>query len=767
MPKDDHSSGQQHDDSKKPQEGQKPSEKQHGQKNPDGTVKMWQKIEGAVAKDKIEGIKREFDQQDKPRRRRRRRKKREGVAAVPGVDGARSQTHGQLKQREPVVKPGRGKEDEKIRKVVKNQAPQPLKELKHDLKRGERSDKGPFSTEIGERGNVKAERQEDVQAAGSFSKKEVKDEQRDVPVGLFLEDEKEDVPAVESFADGVGKTEDDEDVPDSGSFPEEAEKVEEQEIVPSAEPLPSVEKPEEQKDVSSAEPFLGKSEETLTPTQDFSPIDPFSGEPKKVVEEKNSQLVEPFSAEAEKTEVRKAGAEPINPFAFPTPAYEPKEQAKKVEENKKVEEEKEIAFAPKADLEPEIAPIDPFAIPEPAKPLEERAFDKKPLDNIGRVAEPEAVKYEEERSPEDQDEVHETRVNLSSEDRREEEDRIEPVRKEIIDVPADEFREGKIEPMFPENIDKQVIQNGGFKDDFWNVLQQAGISRKKAFTILIAVLSVIVLGLFFLFGGYKLFFGEGEGAGQPEPEIVERGDSGPVGEVDSGIKVSRDGDDNFVPSKWDQPYDIIAAYIFGLEFTPEIMLLKAEPISSFGYSAGVEAGFIFGGTDDLKVEQFVGYVRLLERMNNIYNADIYALVDLAVDRRAALDNLLKEMNDLISEGLIALTAIETDLAALDMQYDLVVGQINQYETAFFSYLQNYYGQTAHDTLQDFTNATNEAGKIKAQYSAKNTLRTMFINSLNLLRPRYQDIAVNTEALIKGVKVFDIPKSDIDAIITLP
>ena len=40
---------------------------------------------------------------------------------------------------------------------------------------------------------------------------------------------------------------------------------------------------------------------------------------------------------------------------------------------------------------------------------------------------------------------------------------------------------------------------------------------------------------------------------------------------------------------------------------------------------------------------------------------------------------------------------------------------------------------------------------------------MYVNALTVSIPRYNDIKANKEALIKGVRVFDIPGSDIDAI----
>lgn len=605
MPRDDQTAGQQQDDSKKPKEGNKPSEKQHAKKSQDYTTKMWQKIEGAVTKDKISGIKKEVEHKE------------------PGQHGESVQ-HKQPDLQHPHsnVEGQQHKRRRHRRRGNKHAGPQ------GQLNTGEKMQK----------------------PQGNIPKPQV-----NIPEPVqFDEDMDDDVPQVEK-----------------------------EEPVPPAPPV-----------------------------------------------------------------------EPINPFAFPTTAYEPREKVKKEKINKEHEKEKESAFVPKEEADSGVIPINPFAIPDPAKPLDNRALDEKPLDAIGKVAMPESAYYEDPVTPEEQGEAQESPADTSHERRNEKDEQSEPVRKEIIDVPAEEVKETKIEPVFPENIDKQGdqnLRNGEFKEDFWNVLQQAGISKKKALTILVVIGVILIVALFLVFGGYNIFWGGG--ADKKEGQNVET-----VENVEAKIP-------NNLPSGG-EPYDIISSYIFGLEFVPGITPIKAEPISILGDFAGIEAGLIFGKVSDLKVEQFVQYVQLLEKINNTYSVDIYSLLDMAVDRRVALDIYLKEMDALISEGMTALATIDADLERIDIQYDDMIEQANQYETAFFGYLQNYYGQTAYETLQYFVNSSNEAARIKAQYSAENALKTMFINSLNLIRPRYRDAVANTEALIKGIRVFDVPKSNIDAIIPI-
>ena len=79
-----------------------------------------------------------------------------------------------------------------------------------------------------------------------------------------------------------------------------------------------------------------------------------------------------------------------------------------------------------------------------------------------------------------------------------------------------------------------------------------------------------------------------------------------------------------------------------------------------------------------------------------------------------------------------------------------------------------HGQSARSSefLDSFVVSSQKAVALQAEFNSLATVQEMFLNALKLLEPRYADIEANKEALIKGVKVFDVPASDIDAIIPL-
>ncbi len=452
------------------------------------------------------------------------------------------------------------------------------------------------------------------------------------------------------------------------------------------------------------------------PKKDFAlPVNKFDDGDKD-----NFQEITPFVAEEPQPVVEaivpNPPVAPINPFDFnPEPKHDSAEPS--LPSSTYVNN---YGLKSKNGQEPEVKPVNPFDNKETAL--------VQPMMSTDQI-----VEEEEKESPEDTGESVEFQAVNTGDSvetpKRDDDEKVEK-KDDVIEVKAEEIKERKIEPVFPD------------KEDLWTVLEHAGITKKKliVFGIIIAIL--LAGGLFFIFGGRSLF----SVAKNNEPVVV----------IEQSV---------VTPVIDQRPYDVISSFIFGLEFKPP-ELIQVQPINSFGDIGGVDSALIFGKIANLKEEQFVEYVKLLEQMNNVYNVDLYSMLNLAVDRRASLNKYLQDLDALINNSMEALTNIQAHLLQLNEQYDVTSQQAALYEAGFSNYVRNYYGQTAYDNLKFFMDTSNQASKIKAQYGAENILKTMFINSLNALRPRYRDVAANTEALIQGVKVFDVKNSSINAIIPI-
>lgn len=280
-------------------------------------------------------------------------------------------------------------------------------------------------------------------------------------------------------------------------------------------------------------------------------------------------------------------------------------------------------------------------------------------------------------------------------------------------------------------VQQRAPQVQEFKEDLWDILEQAGITKGRIVWGL-GVIILVVLGLYFF------VFNDGTVS---VPEVV--------------VDVPVESVDLPNPSASE---NIITSYLLGLEFSK----IDGGAI----YERTVLDDALKIGTSETDTERFVRYVAVLRAMQNIYDTDVYALLDRTLDRRGEMEAHLRKMNDLLVEAEIIFNEVNLILDSLDEAYGVVGLNRDSAENQFFNSSEGLYGEEAYRELGDFVDYSQEAVEIKAYFNAYKILRDMYLNSINVLNPRYEDIALNKEAIIKGIRVFDVQGSDIDAIIRL-
>lgn len=276
------------------------------------------------------------------------------------------------------------------------------------------------------------------------------------------------------------------------------------------------------------------------------------------------------------------------------------------------------------------------------------------------------------------------------------------------------------------------------EDDLWGSLEDAGVSKKLvlnvAIFLILAVLSLV----------YVIFNLDNWLGGDSEPEVVE------VEEVNVSNVARVESDVS----------GLITSYIVGLEFQK----FDVKPISSFADDSGISTGLVLGDSAEGIDGEIFEYLSLVARIENAYFTDVYELVNKSNSRGEALDGHLEDLSDLILEAQAALDTLNSKLTALRLNYEIAATERDRYEVIFFDNLDALRGVSASDNLDNFLVYSKEAVEIKAYFSALASIEEKLDSALSYLRPRYRDIELNQEAILKGVYVFDVPRSDIDAII---
>jgi hypothetical protein len=153
-------------------------------------------------------------------------------------------------------------------------------------------------------------------------------------------------------------------------------------------------------------------------------------------------------------------------------------------------------------------------------------------------------------------------------------------------------------------------------------------------------------------------------------------------------------------------------------------------------------------------------------MDSIYYTDVYELVDMYVDRRAAIDRHIQEVDDLLEEASLAFYEVGESMKSFDKEFEKISIEKDIFEEQFFIAIEQLLGQSTYDYLSLFIESSKSAVEIKAYYNSYKSIHDLYVLYIDSLTPRYRDITSNKEAIIKGIRVFDVPRSDIDAIIPL-
>jgi hypothetical protein len=288
-------------------------------------------------------------------------------------------------------------------------------------------------------------------------------------------------------------------------------------------------------------------------------------------------------------------------------------------------------------------------------------------------------------------------------------------------------------------VEKKEDVSESFEDfdsgeTFFDVLAEAGISKALFFWLLTGFVLIVFSILFFIFGGFNWLLGDDFKEEEPTNTVVsEESFMGNESSVSSVIEVGEVSSDN----------------------------------ASFDASlVGVNASFLLGDEYNSRRIDLVYYLDLLRQMQDIYRVDIYKYLDRNSERRESLNTFLDDMRTLLEDADTSVVAINRTLNNLDASYSVLLDKKDAYEDMFFNSVDTFHGSEAYDNLEFFIEFSQDSIAVKAYFSAYSNILDMFEQMLSLLGPRYEDIVVNKDALIKGIRVFDIPDSDIEAIIPL-
>lgn len=275
------------------------------------------------------------------------------------------------------------------------------------------------------------------------------------------------------------------------------------------------------------------------------------------------------------------------------------------------------------------------------------------------------------------------------------------------------------EPEFAE-------EREGFSAQIDEFLQELNLSRKH----LIIGIGCLILLVALIFGGiagfkyYKKRKGEAPTPPPPTTEIS--------------------GEDTGIPQTGD---------------IGKVRILSPADIGETGLSS-----LIGIGTEGASFTRIAGYIMAFRRLQNAYGTDINELLNKATDRRARLRGHLALLRNLQSEGEEYLKTIRAEIEAIKVIYEPERQRQDETDINFFEQLSALNSQTAEDILDEFILVSQRVIAFRARFKALQKIAALYEEALPKMINRIRDIELNEEALVSGIKVYDVKGSDLELIL---
>ncbi len=208
------------------------------------------------------------------------------------------------------------------------------------------------------------------------------------------------------------------------------------------------------------------------------------------------------------------------------------------------------------------------------------------------------------------------------------------------------------------------------------------------------------------------------------------------------------------PGKFDPP-SLEIAFIFG--GIKRSLFFTIPPTQS-----GIAASYIFGFRGQ-SLQRLEVYVQNIFQIQNILNTDIAALLDAQKDRKPVLDALIESFDNLIKVSQENAAFVTKEVITMRELDNSLRSQLAAKEKQFTSSLSQFLPQDSSKQLDEYTKLAKEESEMKAQLGAMAKIDKYYQVGMVKLLARIRDIKANQDALIKGVKVFDIKNSDLKII----
>ena len=191
----------------------------------------------------------------------------------------------------------------------------------------------------------------------------------------------------------------------------------------------------------------------------------------------------------------------------------------------------------------------------------------------------------------------------------------------------------------------------------------------------------------------------------------------------------------------------------------KVVIMSPEAVGETGIAAAVVIGMQAEGHTPTAY-----YILTFRRLQNAYATNIDELLNKSTDRRARLHSHLALLRKLNEDGSVILQRIKNEIVVIQAEYEPQKKKQEVADVNFFEQLNALNPETTQNILSDFIDASREVSALRARFKALQKIQELYEKGLPKLANRIHDIELNEEALVAGIKVYDIKGSSLDLIV---
>jgi hypothetical protein len=191
---------------------------------------------------------------------------------------------------------------------------------------------------------------------------------------------------------------------------------------------------------------------------------------------------------------------------------------------------------------------------------------------------------------------------------------------------------------------------------------------------------------------------------------------------------------------------------------------KPSTIGPFSVNQTGITSAIVVGSETLASTAISYRLNTFGKIDNAYSVNVEEMLNKTSSRRQKLREYIDLLKGLVDEGTKISQTSGAEMAVMQASYDEKVLRQKTSDEEFFAKMNAYEGKETERVLGEFIVISRDIIEVRAKFKALQKIKLLFDQALPKVLKRIKDLEINEEALVSGIKVYDVSGSDLNLIL---